>query len=64
MSTTKLKKGRIAIEEVGGVIFKIPSRSPDLNPMENVFKATAKILNREAVVENITHETFLVSRQQ
>ena len=59
-----LKNGRRAIEEVGGIIFKIPSRSPDLNPIENVFKATVKILHREAIAENITHETFLVSRQQ
>ena len=53
------KKARRAIEEVGGIIFKIPSRSPDLNPIENVFNLTAKILNREAVEKNITHETFI-----
>ena len=53
------KKARRAIEEVGGIIFKIPSRSPDLNPIENVFNLTAKILNREAVEKNIIHETFI-----
>ena len=53
------KKGRRATEEVGGIIFKIPSRSPDLNPIEKVFNLTAKILTREAVEKNITYETFI-----
>ena len=26
-----------AIEKVGGLVFKIPPRSPDLNPIENFF---------------------------
>ena len=43
-----------AIEEVGGIILKIPSLSPDLNPFENVFNLTAKILDRHAVEKTFT----------
>ena len=43
------KNRREAIKEFGGIIFKIPSRRPDLNHIENVFNLTAEMLNREAV---------------
>ena len=45
----KKKKRREAIKEFGGILFKIPSRRPDLNHIENVFNLTAEVLNREAV---------------
>ena len=40
------------------MIFKIPARSPDLNPIENFFNIVAKDLKKQAVVNNIRKETF------
>ena len=48
---------RKTITKVGGMIFKIPARSPDLNPIENFFKIVAKDLKKQAVVNNIRKET-------
>ena len=30
-------EARTALQEIGAVIMKIPARSPDLNPIENLF---------------------------
>ena len=38
-----------AIEKVGANVFKIPARSPDLNPIENFFNTITMILNNDAV---------------
>ena len=51
-------KARKAITKVEGMIFKIPARSPDLNPIENFFNIVAKDLKKQAVVNNIRKETF------
>ena len=51
-------KARKAVTKVGGMIFKIPARSPDLNPIENFFNIVAKDLKKQAVVNNIRKETF------
>jgi len=37
---------------------KIPPRSPDLNPIENIFNSVKKILRQDAIAKNITTETF------
>ena len=37
---------------------KIPPRSPDLNPIENVFHLAAQALNRETIARGITKETY------
>ena len=47
-----------AITAVGGVLFSIPPRSPDLNPIENFFHLVGRRLKLEAVAKNITRETF------
>lgn len=39
-------------------VFKIPPRSPDLNPIENLFHTVKKRLRRQALDEEIEHETF------
>ena len=48
---------RNAIYEVNGKIFKIPPRSPDLNPIENLFHNITRKLRRDALTNNITKET-------
>ena len=52
------KKAKQAISDVGGQIFSIPPRSPDLNPIENLFNLIVKKLKEEAIAKQITHETF------
>ena len=39
-------------------VFKIPARSPDLNPIENLFNTVKKRLRRQALDQNIEYETF------
>lgn len=51
-------KARTAMEKVGCRLFKIPARSPDLNPIENIFHLIGKEMKREAKEENITQETY------
>ena len=43
---------------------KIPPRSPDLNPIENLFHLVRKKLKREAKDKNITKETYDQFRQR
>jgi len=52
------RKAKDAIHEVGGRIFSFPARSPDLNPIENVFHCVKERLRNQALREQITHETF------
>ena len=39
-------------------VFNIPPRSPDLNPIENVFNNVRKDLHRQAIDQNIRKETY------
>ena len=43
---------------MGGRKFSIPPRSPDLNPIENVFHLVKRKLNSDAIENNITQESF------
>jgi len=47
-----------AIEDVGGLVFRIPPRSPDLNPIENFFSLVTKELRKQVIRSNLTRETF------
>ena len=47
-----------AIASIGAKLLVIPPRSPDLNPIENVFHLVRKCLDIEAFEQKITHETF------
>lgn len=47
-----------AIEKVNAVVFKIPPRSPDLNPIENFFHTLTVRLNNDAFQKKITKETY------
>jgi len=49
---------RSAFEDVGALLFKIPPRSPDINPIENVFHLVSKKLEKQALRKQITYETF------
>ena len=43
---------------IGAKLLPIPPRSPDLNPIENVFKLVKSRLAKDAIENNITRENF------
>ena len=47
-----------AMDSVGCRLFKIPARSPDLNPIENVFHNIRKKLSKDALEQKIEKETY------
>ena len=47
-----------ALEDVGALVFKIPPRLPDLNPMEKLFTLVTKTLRKQVIEENIVRETY------
>lgn len=51
-------KSRVAQEEVGADLFPIPPRSPELNPIENLFAFVKKDLRANAIKDMIHKETF------
>ena len=52
------RKARIALHSVGARQFKIPPRSPDINPIENIFHLVKKKLQKDALDNRITKENF------
>ena len=52
------KKAKDALKKVSAnVIQRIPPRSPDLNPIENIFNVVKRRLKRQAIDENIEKES-------
>lgn len=49
---------RKSMEECGYHCHHIPARSPDLNPIENVFHLVDRKLRQDAIEQEITNETF------
>ena len=47
-----------AMDAIPCRLFKIPDRSPDLNPIENAFHLVEKQLRKDAIEKNISKETF------
>ena len=47
-----------ALQDVECEVHKIPARSPDLNPIENIFHIVKVKLEEEALRFKITKETF------
>ena len=45
-------------QELNAELLSIPARSPDINPIENLFHIGREELQKEALVLNITHETY------
>lgn len=52
------KAARKALDDIEAELHRIPARSPDLNPIENIFHLVKTSLEREAISLNITSETF------
>ena len=51
-------RAETAMHEVGCSMFAIPARSPDLNPIENIFHLARKKIHQEALDKEITKESF------
>ena len=54
-NSTKVQR---ALQDVGALLFRIPARSPDLNPIENIFNIVSAKLERDALLKQIKHKTF------
>ena len=52
------KTAHKAYDKLGAKIFKIPARSPDLNPIENFFHLVKKDLKAQAIRNRITRESM------
>jgi transposase len=52
------RKAKLAMSAVGARNFTIPARSPDLNPIENVFHNVKRQLQDDALSKRITKETY------
>ena len=57
-------KAKAAWSELGYTMQKIPPRSPDLNPIENLFHLVRKRLRQEAIDKNITYQSWDVFKQR
>ena len=49
---------RAAMDRANCELLKIPPRSPDLNPIENIFKLVSDALRKQAIRSQITKETY------
>mgnify|MGYP002804063147 CR=1 FL=1 len=49
---------RAAMVRANCQLLKIPARSPDLNPIENIFKLVSDALRKQAITSRITTETY------
>ena len=47
-----------ALKKLKAELFAIPARSPDLNPIENLFHLVRRKLHEQALDKNITRESF------
>ena len=52
------KKANSTMNKVAAKKFSIPARSPDTNPIENVFNYVKTKLHEESLNRNITFENF------
>ena len=52
------KKAMLALAQIECELHRIPPRSPDINPIENIFHLVKKMLQKEAIEHNITKESF------
>ena len=52
------KLAKAAFDRVNAKVFRIPPRSPDLNPIENWFHIIKKRLRQQALDRNIVKESF------
>ncbi len=54
----KSAQARLAYDELRCSIFDIPPRSPDLNPIENLFNNVRRELHKQAKENRIEKETY------
>ena len=54
----KSKQARLAYDALRCSIFDIPARSPDLNPIENLFHNVRRELFKQAKKNRIERETY------
>ena len=52
------KVAKKAMQNINTIVMAIPSKSPDLNPIENIFAQVSMILQNQAMEQNITKEIF------
>jgi transposase len=52
------KKSKQAQEDVGAHLFSIPPRSPELNPIENVFSFVKKELRLQVLEHQLERESY------
>ena len=52
------KQAQLAYDQLKCSMFKIPPRSPDLNPIENIFHNVRRKLSRDVIERKIEKETF------
>jgi len=49
---------RAAWRKIKARLLSIPPQSPDINPIENIFNIVKRILQSDALKNNITYESF------
>ena len=54
--TSKVAKN--VLKDIECKLLRIPPRSPDINPIKNIFHIVKNLLESEAIEENLTCETF------
>ena len=52
------RAARDAMVRCQSELLKIPPRSPDLNPIENIFHIVSRKLEKDALQQEITHESY------
>ena len=52
------KIAKAALEDISANMMEIPPRSPDLNPIENIFHNVKRTLRKEAIRQKITYEQY------
>lgn len=55
---------KTALQQVRAKLLKIPPRSPDLNPIENMFKSVSDNLHDSAIEEQLERESFTQFKQR
>lgn len=58
------KKAKDAMREVKANLLSIPPRSPDINPIENIFHMVSKTLNKDAIGKRIQRENLAEFEQR
>ena len=56
--TQNSRKAKKVFDDVGCRMFSIPARSPDINPIENMFNNVHKKLREDAIEHHIEHESY------